>query len=155
MDEEELCTSLRVNKFEISITDFDRARNFYTEALGFQSWDADYPLPMTTKLCFSKSAVLIANFATSAICAPFTQSDSLEISEPETSLGSDASDGIQIVPRIFSAGQITVQYHAAENTATAALGRARNLNAAFHGAPYCCQASTDERLLFTSMAIRA
>lgn len=83
---------------------------------------------------FSKSAVLIVFFATSAICAPLAQSDSLDIGAPEISLGGEVSDGIQIVPRILSAGQMTVQYHAAENTATAALGQAQNLDTALHGA---------------------
>lgn len=42
----------KVRRFEIPIKDFDRARLFYTEALGFQSWDADYPLPTNYETLF-------------------------------------------------------------------------------------------------------
>jgi predicted enzyme related to lactoylglutathione lyase len=34
-----------VKSFEVPVYDFDRARLFYVEALGLQSWDAEYPIP--------------------------------------------------------------------------------------------------------------
>lgn len=48
-------TVFQVKRLEIPVHDFDRARLFYTEALGFQSWDADYPLPSNYEILFFRA----------------------------------------------------------------------------------------------------
>jgi len=57
----DLSTKLvQINRFEIRIRDFDRARVFYTEALGFDVWTDEDALPMLSdyRITWLKSGAL-------------------------------------------------------------------------------------------------
>lgn len=88
-------------------------------------------------MLFSKTTVIIALFATSAICAPIAQPEpaTQDIDAPlETLALRDFDDAV--FERAQSKAQLTQAYHQAEDQAKSALATAKSLDSSLKGKPH-------------------